>query len=194
MPTPIRSKLSGTTTSADFCCPVPSHYCDGSQTNLAEKQISRDKRSFFRAAPAESTQRSLGKHGFHRSMPAHPPLYALYSVSVRQVVAVAKTSFRPHLAVTPLSSLNGPVFLGRRGLTPPRTGTCPAYIRRPSFGLKEGRCDFGQKNVYCWLDSGSDVRTVPSPAGGIERFCDTAGVSLEVGCWAVAAGCEFSSG
>jgi len=47
----------------------------------------------------------LGNHGFHCVMPAHPPPSAFYRVSVRQVVAVAQASFRPHLAVTPLPSL-----------------------------------------------------------------------------------------
>ena len=123
--------------------PVALHYCSGSRTVLqdalcvlscikpASNQISRDKHSFFRAEPAGSTQHSIGKHGFHRSLPAHPLSYASYPISVRQVVAVAKTSFRPHLAVTPLTSLNGPDSLGHRGLTPPRTGTCPAYKKAP---------------------------------------------------------------
>ncbi len=40
---------------------------------------------------------------------------------------MAPASFRPHLPVTQLPSLNGSDFLYRRGLAPPRTGTCPAY-------------------------------------------------------------------
>src|SRR5262249_1917538 len=69
----------------------------------------------------------LGNHGFHCVRPAHPPPNALYRVSVRQVVAVALASFRPLLTEMPLPSLSGGGSLPRRGLTPPRTGACPAY-------------------------------------------------------------------
>ena len=71
----------------------------------------------------------LGNHGFRCLVPAHPSLVAFYPVSVRQVVAVAPASFRPHLAVTPLPSLNGPDSLDRRGLSPPRTDACTAYTK-----------------------------------------------------------------
>src|ERR1019366_1825293 len=90
-------------------------------------QISRDKYSFFRPAPAGSTSSRFENLGFHCLLPAHPPLQASYPVSVRQVVAVAPASFRPRLTATPLPSLNGSDSLDHRGLTPPRTITCTAY-------------------------------------------------------------------
>ena len=52
---------------------------------------------------------------------------AYYPVPVRQGVVLARASFRPHLAVTPLPLRNGSDSLDRRGLPPPRAGTCPAY-------------------------------------------------------------------
>jgi hypothetical protein len=45
-------------------------------------------------------------------------------------VALARTSFRPHLTVTPLSPRNSPDPLDCRGLAPPTTGACPAYTER----------------------------------------------------------------
>jgi chaperonin GroEL len=69
----------------------------------------------------------LGNHGFHCVCQLTLRQNALYRVSVRQVVAVAPASFRPLLTETPLPSLSGGDSLPRRGLSPPRTGTCPAY-------------------------------------------------------------------
>jgi hypothetical protein len=43
---------------------------------------------------------------------------------------VAPASFRPRLTATPLPSHNGADSLARRGLSPPRTSTCPAYRKR----------------------------------------------------------------
>src|SRR5215212_10741807 len=83
-------------------------------------------RSFSPLLP-DLPRASLGNHGFHRPWPAHPPPEASYPISVRQVVAVAPASFRPRLTATPWPSLNGPDSLARRGLSPPRTGACPAY-------------------------------------------------------------------
>src|SRR5215212_3396119 len=83
-------------------------------------------RSFAPLLP-DLPRASLGNHGFHRPWPAHPPPEASYPISVRQVVAVAPASFRPRLTATPWPSLNGPDSLARRGLSPPRTGACPAY-------------------------------------------------------------------
>ncbi len=56
----------------------------------------------------------------HRLLPNYP-------VSVRRAVTVAPASFRPHLTVTPLPSLNGSDSLYRRGLSPPRMYVCPVY-------------------------------------------------------------------
>src|SRR5438067_13941546 len=48
-------------------------------------------------------------------------------MAVRQVVAEPPAPSRPHVAPPPLPALHGPAALGRGGLSPPRTGTCPAY-------------------------------------------------------------------
>src|SRR5713226_4548238 len=79
----------------------------------------------------------LGNHGFDCVLPAHPPPNAFYRVSVRQVVAVAPASFRPLLMETPLPSLSGGGSLPRRGLAPPRTGTCPAYKQTGRLPLRK---------------------------------------------------------
>ena len=78
----------------------------------------------------------IGNHGFCYGEPAHPPLHALYRVSVRQVVVVAPASFRPLFAETPLPSHRGRYSLHRRGLSPPRTVACPAYSPDP-FSQKQ---------------------------------------------------------
>ena len=117
-------------TSADSCRTIPPSRDDGSQIKLAARQTSRDKRAFFHPVPAGFTTGQFENHGFYHLLLAHPLPAALYPVSVRQGVIVAPASFKPHLAVTQLPSLNGYDSLYRRGLTPPRTGACPAYKRQ----------------------------------------------------------------
>src|SRR5688572_22964694 len=115
--------------SADFCRALPPRCRAGSQYSWQrDRSPGISARSFAPLLP-DLPRADLGNHGFRHPRPAHPSLVALYPVSVRQVVAVAPASFGPHLAVTPLPSLNGSDSLDRRGLSPPRTGTCPAYMR-----------------------------------------------------------------
>ena len=126
---------TGTMASADSCLSFPHRCRCGSPILAAERQVSRDKHPFCRPLPG-LPQAGLGSHGFRCLRPVHPPPGAYYPVSVRPVVAVAPASVRPRLTATPLPSLNGPDSLGRRGLPPPRTGTCPAYRRERLAGAR----------------------------------------------------------
>jgi hypothetical protein len=123
----------GTMASADSCRPIPHRLRCGSPPERAGRQASRDKHPFFRPAPAGFTPSRSWESRVSLSVASSPTAPGLLSGSVRQVVAVAPASFRPHLTVTPLPSLTGPDSLGRRGLSPPRTGTCPAYHQGPGL-------------------------------------------------------------
>jgi len=121
------NKPCGTMTSADFC-PASHILPDAIATSEWHKGRSPGISPYsFAPLLPDLHKAGLGNHGFHCLLPAHPPLHALYLVSVRQVVAVAPASSRPHLTATPLPSLNGADSLARRGLAPPSVRTCPAY-------------------------------------------------------------------
>jgi len=77
-----------------------------------------------RRQPAEGGHPLTGLQRSARLLPCPGP-------RVPQVVAVAPASSRPRLTATALPSLNGPDCLGRRGLAPPRTGTCPRTQGKP---------------------------------------------------------------
>ncbi len=75
---------------------------------------------FPSVSPPESLQ---GSRSFARSAKT-----ASYPISVRQVMALLHTSFRPHLTMTPLRFANPStsIRLGR-GLSPPSCYACSAY-------------------------------------------------------------------
>src|SRR5262245_30140798 len=52
---------------------------------------------------------------------------------------VCTSKHRPHFAVTPVPSLNGPDPLGRRGVAPPRTDACPVYKKHARRLASAGR-------------------------------------------------------
>src|SRR6478736_4009268 len=56
----------------------------------------------FAASLPDLLSQTLDSRGLHGRPPARPAWAASYSVLVHQVVALLHTSFRPHLAVTPL--------------------------------------------------------------------------------------------
>src|SRR5262249_45693739 len=70
------------------------------QWNMA--QASPGKLDRLRRTPAGSTALAFDGTGLRDSSPARPPKDASYPVSVRQVAALLHTSFRRHLAMTPL--------------------------------------------------------------------------------------------
>ena len=65
-------------------------------------QASPGKLDRLHRTPAESTALAFDGTGLCDSLPARPTKDASYSVSVRQVAALLHTSFRRHLAMTPL--------------------------------------------------------------------------------------------
>jgi hypothetical protein len=159
--------------SADFCPPFLDHRWPSSPLSRTAGQTSRDKRSFFRPAPAGFTPRQFGSHGFRCLSPAHPPREASYPVSVRQAVAVAPASFRPRLATTPLPSHNGADSLARRGLSPPRTSACPAYEDEATARMPP---PFSRMATVSAPSAGSTGSACWGPAArGVERGGATAG-------------------
>src|SRR5262245_46343810 len=65
-------------------------------------QASPGKLDHLRRTPAGSTALAFDGTGLCDSLPARPAKDASYPVSVRQVAALLHTSFRRHLAMTPL--------------------------------------------------------------------------------------------
>src|SRR5258706_16125421 len=65
-------------------------------------QASPGKLDCCHRIPAGSTALALDGSGLRDSLPARPAKDASYPVSVRQVAALLRTSFRRHLAMTPL--------------------------------------------------------------------------------------------
>ena len=136
--TVMPNRETGTMASADFCCCFSSHRWSDSQMSdslarFAPWHSSRPPgiSSALSPRPCQIYKRPvLGITGFTVTCQLTHRLSPYYLVSVRQVVAVAPASFGPHLTVTPLPSLNGPDSLGRRGLSPPRVRTCPAYKQK----------------------------------------------------------------
>src|SRR5215467_6965761 len=69
-------------------------------------QASPGKLDRLRRTPAGSTALAFDGTGLRDSSPARPTKDASYPVSVRQVAALLRTSFRRHLAMTPLCFAN----------------------------------------------------------------------------------------
>ena len=65
-------------------------------------QASPGKLDRLHRTPAGSTAMALDGYGLRDLLPARPARDASYPISVRQVAASIHTSFRRHLAMTPL--------------------------------------------------------------------------------------------
>ena len=91
--------------SADSCAPIRSP-CGFLSSFRNGTQVSPGKFNRLHRTPAGSTGLVLDGCGLRNSLPARPTRCASYPVSVRQVAALLHTSFRRHLAMTPLCFAN----------------------------------------------------------------------------------------
>ena len=86
--------------------PRSGHLAVPSVPNWNTAQISPGKSDRLPRTPAGSTALAFDGSGLCDSLPARPTKVASYPIPVRQVAVLLHTSFRRHLAVTPLRFAN----------------------------------------------------------------------------------------
>src|SRR5258706_12123362 len=116
-------------------------------------QASPGKLDCCHRIPAGSTALALDGSGLRDSLPARPAKDASYPVSVRQVAALLRTSFRRHLAMTPLCFTRPSPPSGWTGDLHPQT------IEHAGHTTKALRASCGRRGTSVGILPGGGVST-----------------------------------
>src|SRR3954464_12443226 len=92
--------------SADFCAGVREPHGPLSPVSRTRRRPPEVSSTAFTAHPPDLQPQALDGYGLRGQSSARPTRAASYPISVRQVAALLRASFRPRLAATPLRFAN----------------------------------------------------------------------------------------
>ena len=138
-------------------------------------QTSRGKFDCLPRTPAGFTPRPFDGCGLCRLLPTRPARAASDPVSVRQVAVLLRTSFRPHLAVTPLCFATLHLHQVGRGLSPPNCQTCSAYKQEDRPHVPAVFFHYSLATIHSPLSTSPayPLRSAPAKSADTSRWRET---------------------
>src|SRR3954464_322162 len=142
--------------SADFCTGVREPRGSLSPVSRTRCRPPEVSSTAFTAHPPDLQPQALDGYGLRDQLSARPTRAASYPISVRQVAALLRASFRPRLAATPLRFANTSPPSGCAGDLHPQAVEHARHTTKPLRG---------RLSLPSPVPEVSFVRTSPSPVG-----------------------------